>query len=238
MLAKKMLDRTLEATEAKDHVILSTWMSPAFPIGQFAYSHGLETVIVSGAIRDEASLAGWVGGLIEHGSGWCDAVFLAEAWQATSEGDFGRLAEASALALAFAPSAERLLETRSLGAAFLNAVSAGWPHTKVDGFASIDPAPAYPIALGVAAAAHELPSDLVMASFLNSFAANLISVAVRLVPLGQTSGLQVLGQLQSLILETAERAAKSTLDDLGSAAIQSDIVAMRHETLQSRIFRS
>ena len=65
-----------------------------------------------------------------------------------------------------------------------------------------------------------------------------MSVALRLVPLGQTEGVRTLAAVEAIVLETAARAACSTLDDLGSAALMSDIAAMRHETLQPRLFLS
>ncbi len=223
---------------AKELLLLSSWLSPSFPIGAFSYSHGLESVIVSGVIKDHPTLANWLTALVERGSGWGDAVLLAEAWQATVSEDLDRLASACELALAMAPSAERLLETRNLGIAFFEAVTAGWPCQLLDRFNALKPRMSYPIAVGAAAAAHGLPLEVTLAGYLNGFISNLISVAVRLVPLGQTTGLKALGELQPLALATAWRAAISSLDDLGSTTILSDIAAMRHETLQSRVFRS
>lgn len=217
---------------------LATWLSPAFPIGGFSYSHGLETVIADGTIADASKLEDWIAFLIERGSGWCDAVLLAEAWRAATAGDEARIAEVAELGAALAPSRERQMETLNLGDAFLIAVSAGWPHTLTERFKQAPERVAYPVAVGIATAAHAIPLKATLAGFLNSFAGNMISVAVRLVPLGQSDGLAVVGRLQPLILPTAERAAASSLDDLGSAAILSDIASMRHETLPSRVFRS
>lgn len=220
-------------------LLLSTWLSPAFPIGGFSYSHGLETAIVSDTVVDAASLEDWVRALLTHGSGWCDALLLAEAFRAVAARDPQRLGDVGRLASAMAPSAERQRETLNLGTAFLTAVEAGWPLRLSPGMteqAGTDLA--YPVAIGVAAAARGLPLTLTLPLFLNSFAATLISVAVRLVPLGQTAGLRVLASLQPAILATAERAEAGTLDDLGSATMMSDIASMRHETLYSRIFRS
>ena len=231
-------------------LLLATWFSPAFPIGGFSYSHGLETAIAEGALRDVASLEDWIAALLAHGSGWGDAVLAAEAWRATAEGDAGRLAAVAGLAEAMAPSAERHLETMSLGAAFMRAVEAGWPSAALaDALAGIALAEAdagqagrdrvaYPVAVGIAAATHGLPLEATLAAMLNGFVTTLVSVAVKFVPLGQTAGLRVLAALQPLALETAARAAACSLDDLGSAAIASDIASMRHETLYSRIFRS
>ncbi|MCW5719437.1 MAG: urease accessory protein UreF, partial [Bauldia sp.] len=140
---------------------------------------------------------------------------------------------------AMSPSAERHIEASSLGASFLKAVASGWPSAAlVKATETVTGAAPYPVAVGIAAAAHALPLQPTLALYLNGFVANLVSVAVRLVPLGQTAGLRILAGLQPRVLDMAGRAATSTLDDLGSAAMVSDIASMRHETLYSRVFRS
>ena len=170
-------------------MLLATWLSPAFPIGGFSYSHGLETVITDGTIADASSLEDWIGFLIERGSGWTDAVLLAEAWRSVSAQDEARFAEVTELAAALAPSRERQMETLNLGDAFLLAASAGWPSDLIDRFKSAADRIAYPVAVGLTAAAQAIPLKPTLAGFLNSFAGNMISVAVRLVPLGQSDGL-------------------------------------------------
>lgn len=232
------LEELEHSLSPRELLLLSTWLSPSFPVGAFSYSHGLENVIVTGAVKDGATLKVWIAALAERGSGWSDAVLLAEAWRAASSSDLDRFGAVSELALAMAPAAERLLETRNLGMAFFEAVTAGWPDPLFERFNGTEAGMAYPIAIGAASAVHGLPLEITLAGYLNGFISNLISVAVRLVPLGQTTGLKVLGQLQPLALATAERAVVSSLDDLGSTTILSDVAAMRHETLQSRVFRS
>ncbi len=204
---------------------LMTWLSPAFPVGAFGYSHGLETAIRDGAVRDADTLSAWIAGLVEHGSGWTDAVLFKAAWAA----DAGGLAEIVELAEALAPSLERRRETLAQGEAFLIAAGA-WGPSPLSG------AVAYPVAVGATAA--DIPVETALTAWLHAFCANLVSVAVRAVPLGQTDGVAVIAGLEPIILETAQRAAASTLDDLGSSALNSDIAAMRHETLQPRLFIS
>jgi urease accessory protein len=75
-------------------------------------------------------------------------------------------------------------------------------------------------------------------AWLQGFAATLTSVAVRLVPIGQTAGLEVLRDLAPVIARTVERAGIATLDDLGTITIGSEIAAMKHETQHSRVFRT
>lgn len=206
---------------------LLTWLSPAFPVGAFGYSHGLETAIRDGRVHDPDTLAAWIAGLLELGSGWTDAVLLKAAWDASPEG----LPEIVDLAAALAPSLERRRESLGQGEAFLAAVRA-WGEPPLAGPV------AYCVAVGVTARAHGLPLAPTLAAFLHAFAANLVSVAVRAACLGQTAGVTAMCQLEPILAAVAARAARSTLDDLGACAVLSDTAAMRHETLPGRLFIS
>lgn len=203
---------------------LLTWFSPAFPTGAFGYSHGLETAIREGRVTDAASLQAWIEGLLEHGSGWTEAVLFRLAWE---EPD--RLDELAELAEALAPSLERRKETMALGAAFANAVRP-WLQSR-------SPLP-YPVVAGAACAAQAIPLEPALAACLHGFAANLVSVGVRAIPIGQSEAVAILAALEPLILAVAARASVASEDDLGACAFISDIAAMRHETLQPRLFIS
>ncbi|MDO9337850.1 MAG: urease accessory protein UreF [Caulobacter sp.] len=214
---------------------LLTWLSPSFPVGGFSYSHGLEAAIHTGAVHDRASLHAWIAALIAHGSGWTDAVLLAEAWRASASADAPRLVDTAELADAMAPSLERRRETLSQGAAFLTAARAWRAEGLLPAYG--EPTP-YCVAVGATAAAHAVPLDATLTAWLHAFASNLTSIALRAVPLGQTDGVAVLAGLEPLILDTAARAAASSLDDLGACALMSDIASMRHETQHVRLFIS
>jgi urease accessory protein len=216
---------------------LLAWLSPAFPVGSFSYSHGLEYAIDTGAVRTEAELHGWTSDLLSEGSGWSDAVLLAVAWRAAQTGDAAALRAVAELAQALAPSRERHLETMRQGTAFLDAVLAAWPSSRAAALRRAGEV-AYPVAVGAVAAEHGIALDLVLPAWLNAFAGTLVSVAVRLVPLGQSAGLRTLAALHPAIVEIAGRASRSTLDDLGSATLFSDIFSMRHEVQYSRVFRT
>ena len=213
------------STDARQLLLLLTWMSPAFPTGAFAYSHGLEWAIEEGTLRHADDLEGWIGDLLTRGSGWNDAVLFSRCWEA----DASALNE---LALALATSRERHLETTQLGRAFR--IAAGVFAPPVLHEEEI----AYPIAAGTACAAMGIGREDALLAFLQGFAATLTSVAVRLVPIGQTAGLAVLRDLSPVIAATADRAMSATLDDLGSITLVADIAAMRHETQHSRVFRT
>jgi len=221
---------------------LMIWLSPAYPVGGFSYSHGLEWTVEAGKVRDAATLGDWIEDILTHGAGRSDAILLAATWRAITAGDERRLAEAVELAAALAPSAERRLETLAQGAAFLEATRAVWPSAALDHLAVVHaqgvPEIAYPVAVGACAAAHGLPLEPTAQAFVQAFAANLVSAGVRLVPLGQTDGLRVLARLEPLIARLIIRALGAGLDDVGGAAVQADIASMRHETQYTRLFRS
>lgn len=218
---------------------LLVWLSPSFPVGSFAYSHGLEWAVEAGDIRDAESAAAWIGDLLEHGGAWTDAVLLACAHRAVVAADDDALHGAAELAAALAPSRERRLETLKQGDAFLLAVRNAWPCPVLDRFTKRwSRETAFPVAVGVATAGHGIAAMPALEAYLHAFASNLVSAAVRLVPLGQTDGTKVVARLAPLIRAAATRAAAATLDDLGAAAFRSDIASMRHETQYTRLFRS
>ncbi len=211
------------AIEPQQLLLLLNWMSPAFPIGAYAYSHGLEWAIEDGLVKSAADVESWIEDVITRGSAWNDAILFVQEF---------RNQNVNELALALCSSRERHLETTQLGAAFQ--IAAGVFVTTVDHGGAI----AYPIAAARACGAMQLDAHHALLAFLQGFSNALISVAVRLVPLGQTAGLEIMRNLMPVIAATAKRAATATLADLGSCTLLSDIAAMKHETQHSRIFRS
>jgi urease accessory protein len=211
---------------------LLTWMSPAFPVGAFAWSQGLETAIADGRIRSGADLRDWLDGLLTHGGIRTDAIVLAEAHR--GHADAARLRELADLLLALTAAGERTLETTLSGDSFAIAARA-WSS---DVFARL-PAPCpYPVAAGAIAAAHGIGLEDTLLGFLTAAIQAQISVAVRLVPLGQTAGLQAMAALEPTVAALAETAASATLDAIGGIAYAHEIAQMRHETLEPRVFRS
>jgi urease accessory protein len=215
------------------------WFSPAYPVGAFSYSSGLEWAVEAGEVTDVGTLSRWVTAMIEHGGCFCDAVLLTHAHRAVTAGDDAALHVVAELAAALTPSKERHLETTAQGRAFLETTRAAWPCTALDRLVALWSGPvAYPIAVGVAAAGHGLPVQLALAAFLQAVAANLISAGVRLIPLGQTDGQRSLAALEPIINATTECALVCSLDDIGSAIFRADIASMLHETQYTRLFRS
>jgi urease accessory protein len=211
---------------------LMTWLSPAFPVGGFAYSHGLERAAHDGLVADRAELEAWLAALLEIGSAWNDAVLFAEAWRRARSG--GDLTDLAQCAEALAGSAERHTETMLQGAAFL-AAAAGWPTPTVQRLPENCP---YCVAVGAVAGGHGIPLEDALAAWLQAFSSNLVQAAIRLGVTGQAGAMQTVAALEPLVIVAAKRAALSTLDDLGSATFVSDVMAMKHETQYSRLFRS
>jgi urease accessory protein len=220
---------------------LFAWLSPSFPVGAFSYSHGLEWAIEDGSVTSADTLIAWLGDVLRHGAGRNDAIVLSHAYAAAATGDTDALRGVTELAAAFQPSKERRLESCAQGAAFLMAVTATWPNARLAALADAlgtEPAVPYPVAVAVAAAAHDVPLGATLVATLNAFVANVVSAGVRAIPIGQTDGQRSIAALAPLVEEIAALAPAMTLDDLGGSAFRADIASMKHETQYTRLFRS
>ncbi len=211
---------------------LLTWMSPAFPVGAFAWSAGLETAMATGLVHDRDTTQDWIVGALNHGGIRTDAILLAQAHTAHDDAD--RLTELADLCLALTPAKERHAETTITGDAFVLA-SAAWPTSKAVTLPK--PCP-YPIAVGALAGSHGIDARATLVAFLTSVLHGQVSVAVRLVPIGQSHGLEIMAALEPEVAKLADLCLHAALGDIGSVAYGADIAQMKHETLRTRIFRS
>lgn len=203
---------------------LAQWLSPAYPVGAFSYSHGLEWAVDCGDVHDAPSFQRWLEQILTHGAGHTDAVLLCAAYHAEDP------ALVDDLARALAPSAERARETEQQGRAFARVTSDVWSLPLGDY--------TYPVAIGAAARMLTLPLPETLVLFLHGFASNLTSAAIRLVPLGQTEGQTLLAAMAPLCADIAAEAQNQTLEDLGNSCFMADLASMKHETQYSRLFQS
>lgn len=221
---------------------LLTWLSPAFPVGGFSYSHGLEYAIEAGSVRDRAGLTRWLDGILRFGAGRIDGILLLAAYRAALAGDPRHLVDVAELAAAQRGTAELALETGAQGQAFIKAVKTGWPSLAaaptINALAESKIVISYPIAVGSLAALAGLDAATVLEAYLTAFATNLISAGIRLVPLGQSDGIAAIAALEPLITALVPRVAVMDLGDLGSATLMVDWSSMKHETQYTRLFRS
>lgn len=202
-----------------DLLRLTQWLSPAFPVSGYAYSHGLEAAMAAGRVTDAQTLRGWVAAVLRHGTGALDA------WAIRATLNGVDPSEVAAMLRARAGCAERWAETRDQGAAFCAVTSA----TGEPPLANLP----LPVALGVRARGME--AGLVATLYLQAFASQMVSAATRYLPLGQTEAQRVLRALHPVIEDVARR---ETETPPGSAALMAEMDAMAHETLPARLFRT
>lgn len=218
------------------------WFSPAFPVGGFAYSHGIEAAVEEGLVTNGESLAGWISDILTLGTGRNDAIVIGEAWRIardeTSDDAAQRLRDLSDLALALSQAAERRLESAQQGASFLALIRRAWPHERLALLWPQEDDIAFPVAVGLAGGLHGQPLNTLVAAYLQAFAGNLLAAGIRLSVIGQSEAQQRLAELQPVILSLGDCASSAGPDDLGGAAFRADLMAMHHETLEGRLFRS
>lgn len=233
------MERTQPVDPAMEKVLdtkallrLMAWLSPAFPIGGFAWSGGLERAVSDGLVRNARDLEEWLSTVLCRGALWNDAVLFCEAWRQAENGR--SLADAAALGLALAGSSERFSETLSLGKAFITA-SAAWPHPVFERLPRDVP---FPVAVGAVAAGHGVPCAQALAAFLHAAVSQVVSAGIRLSVAGQAEGVAIIAGLEAQLDDLSRRAHSTSLDDLGGATVQAEIASLRHETQHSRLFRS
>jgi urease accessory protein len=232
---------TTMAEDALYH--LMSWMSPAYPVGAFAHSSGLEWAVDAGWVTNRAELENWLRTVLESGAGWNDAALFAAAHRAAMARDRATLGQIAELAAALYPSSERRVESLSQGGAFRRAAAATMP---VGAFQLLDEVDeeetAYPIAVAVLAAGQHIVPAVALTAYLHGYSANLVSAGQRLIPLGQTDAQATMLALKPIVLDVVERAVALPPGDpfrfLGSAAILADAASMWHETQYTRLFRT
>lgn len=221
---------------------LMSLLSPAFPVGSFSYSHGIEFANEAGLITEAESLRRWVRAAVMEGSGRIDAQLLLAANDAALAEDWSALLSTAERAACLRGTAETALESAAQGEAFLSTVRKVWGDPRCDRLArelaSQNRSVVYPVAVGAVGAWLGIPADRLLPAYLHAFAANLISAGLRLIPLGQTDGQRILAALESDFLDASQVARARPFSDLGSATAIIDWASMRHETQYTRLFRS
>ena len=221
---------------------LLTWLSPNFPVGAYAFSHGIEFAVEQGLIRDAYTLQNWIGSVLTNGAGCKDGILFSETWRATSQKNDVRLLEISEMARAFQPTAEMEIESRAQGNAFIDAVCAAWPSDQLNRTSSFlkqyNKNIPYSVAVALVSAIHGIALGDALSAYLNAFSSNLVSAGVRLIPIGQTMGVKVLAGLADAILTVKENSLTSSPKNIGSATLVVDWTSARHETQYTRLFRS
>ncbi len=213
---------------------LLIWLSPAFPVGGFAYSQGLETAIAKDWVSDKDTLTSWLRCVMVHGALRNDLILLALITRARTEVELAELKELSA---ALQPSAERAKEACDQGQSFWAAYQAAWSPQR--GPEAVDPGSiTLTAAVGLAARDYDMETMAVLEAFALAFVGNQISAAIRLGAVGQFDGQRITADLLPDIRALCSGCASATLDDLGTATFGADLASLFHETQTTRLFRS
>jgi urease accessory protein len=220
-----------------------SWMSPAWPIGAFAHSGGLEWAVEAELVTSRVTVEAWISDLLDHGALWSDAVIFVHAYHAVSAGDGVRLLELAELGTALLGSHERRVEATAQGAAFrriARSTAAVPALALLDGVDDADLA--YPLVAACLMAGHDIACGAALTAFLHGAVANLVSAAQRLIPLGQTDGQLAIRALRQPLFDVVARAGAlpdgDPFDVLGSACLSAEIACMAHETQYTRLFRT
>jgi urease accessory protein len=221
---------------------LQSWLSPAFPTGAYSYSHGLEWAVEAVYVHDRASLVDWLEADLCYGSVRNEAIFFSEAWRCAIDDRRAKLFEIAELSAAFRGTSEFALESSQQASACLATLRRVWPDAALDWLSNKlsehHVQPTLAVVLAIRSATQGIPLSLALCAFLQSYLANLVTAAVRLIPLGQTDGQLAVAELEKAVLAATAQAATATIDDLGSAAFMVDLASMAHETQYTRLFRS
>ena len=233
------IDRRATSADAAARLLI--WLSPAFPVGAYGYSHGLEHAVEAGLVSDRETLVGWVEGILRHGAGRADGMFLLAAHRAVLASDSNELLRVGELAAAMRGSAELALESTAQGGAFLKATGSGWPRlaqAPILRTLAATPALTYPIAVGAVTAVAGIAETSVLYAYLTAFCGNLVSSALRLAPIGQSQGLAAVAALEPTIADQVALLRAAPFETISSAALMVDWCSMKHETQETRLFRS
>lgn len=230
---------TASSLTAQQLMTLLQLASPALPVGAYSYSEGIETLSSQGAIANSTDLLSWLTAELQWGGIRLEAAIMQRAYMAAHRQQSKTIEYWNQWLSAWRETAEMRSQSWQMGRSLLRL------------FADLEPdlAPQLPsfleeencnfaIAYALITQIWKIPLAEATLIYLHSWAANLISAAVRAVPLGQTEGQRLLRQLMP-VLETAQLQIQSlTTADLMACSWGPTLASMQHETLYSRLFRS
>jgi urease accessory protein len=229
---------TCSAASADPLARLRLWqlISPALPVGAFAWSQGQEFAVESGWVRDEAGAAAWIGGLLRHPLAQQDVPVLARCHAAWQQGDHAAAEHWSRRLLAMRESAELREEDRQLGAALARlltdlgvAPAERWTRGEPASFACL---------FALASVHWHVPLEEAAQGYLWAWCENQVAAAIKLIPLGQTAGQRLLSTLIEHIPAAVTRGLAVDDDDIGYSAPGVALASALHETQYTRLFRS
>ena len=223
---------------ASDHAQFRLWqlISPALPVGAYAYSAGLEYAADCGWVTDEAAAQQWISGQLQHNLCTLDVALLARLYQAWQHHDHDTAANWNRFLLASRESQELRTEDIHLGAALAQLL----PELGLEAARDWQtPRPtAYATLFALAAAHWQIPLSATAQGYLWAWCENQVAAAIKLIPLGQTAGQRIMSHISQQLAQAVERGLTLCDDDIGAMAPAVAIASAKHETQYSRLFRS
>jgi urease accessory protein len=215
---------------------------PTLPIGGFAHSAGLETYVQLGLVKDKATAKDFIVAQLEQNILYTDAALVSLAFTATEKGDAAAMVALSDLCNAVKMPREVREASQKLGTRLLkifmplcnSAFAEQYKLAVKHGGA----APHYPIVFGLFAALLGLSKEDCLTGFFYNCAAGLVTNSVKLIPLGQQDGQQILFSIHPLINGLVARSIDPDRDLIGLCCAGFDIRCMQHEQLYSRLYMS
>jgi urease accessory protein len=213
-----------------------------FPAGAYAHSFGLETCVQSGRVKNGDDVASFLRAYLEGSAAPMDAIAALCSRQAAIRRDISVCVRLDQMLEALKTAAELREASRQMGRQtlrILNELSAD--RFVVDFSSEVESGTApchHPVVFGIVAAILDWPPRETASAFLYSTSATIVGASLRLLPLGQLAGQRVLWSVGSVIAALAESLQSKTEDDMWSFTPELEIAAMRHESLDARLFRS
>lgn len=202
------------------HQILQLWFSSSFPIGSYAYSHGLEALIDDKKIKNKEDVKEFLDALLFYGTLRNDYIFMKSIYKGE---------EINELILASASSKERQIEMIDMGNSFRKIMKDSWEL-------SLPKNKSFIYCLTRAGLHFNINFDDLIKFYLQSFITNLINVCVKHIPMSQKDGQMLNVNFIDKIQQFLTKSKDLTLKDIGSTFFVADIYSIKHENLDTRIY--
>ncbi|MEO6229623.1 MAG: urease accessory protein UreF [Ferruginibacter sp.] len=215
---------------------------PTLPIGGYAHSAGLETYVQRGLVNSKETAREFVIQMLSRNLQFTDAAFVSLAYDAAVENDFSAIIQLDETCSAVKLPKEMRMASQKLGIRLMKifqpVCESGLANQYQQSIASKEVAGHYCIVFGLYAHALGISKAAALSGFYYNAAAGMVTNSVKLVPLGQQDGQEILFSLQSLIQQLVENTMEPHKDLLGLCCTGFDIRCMQHEQLYSRLYMS
>ena len=215
--------------------------SASLPVGGFAYSQGLEQACASGRVTDVASAQCWIADYLQLVVARQELPWWHAIAQACTQADWDTALELAQSLAALRETAELRLESTQMAHAMVKLYEqwlAPGDDAQLPEALKLALAHDYTAAHAALCAARGLPAEIGMSAWVWSWLDNQVLAAVKLVPLGQRHGQQMLHALKARVPAVIEEGMQTPLDQAGCAAFGLMVASTHHETQYARLFRS